>query len=91
MISGQKGMREIDAESKVVWELKVSELTSVKAKWLTGFSVLENGNLLLTNWLGHDHKVKTAHVFEITRDRKVVWQYAGPNVTYAGTAIPVTK
>ena len=42
---------------------------------MTGMQYLPNGNLLLTNWLGHNQFGKAPHAFEITRDKKVVWIY----------------
>jgi hypothetical protein len=42
---------------------------------MAGMQCLPNGNLLLTNWLGHNQFGKAPHAFEITRDKKVVWVY----------------
>jgi hypothetical protein len=43
---------------------------------MAGMQCLPNGNLLLTNWLGHNQFGKAPHAFEITRDKKVVWVYS---------------
>jgi len=42
---------------------------------MTGMEILPNGNLVLTNWLGHNQFGKAPHAFEITRDKRVVWVY----------------
>ncbi|MBL7134158.1 MAG: hypothetical protein ISS78_08675 [Phycisphaerae bacterium] len=35
---------------------------------------LANGNTVVANWGGHGHIGKQPHLFEVTRDKKVVWQ-----------------
>ena len=50
-----------------------NELPGIELKFMTGMQCLPNGNLVLTNWLGHNQFGKAPHAFEITRDKKVVW------------------
>jgi hypothetical protein len=38
--------------------------------------MLPNGNILLCNYLGHGHIGKNPHLYEVTRDKQLVWSYA---------------
>lgn len=63
----------MDKVLKIVWQLTKNELPGIELKFMTGMQCLPNGNLVLTNWLGHNQFGKAPHAFEITRDKKVVW------------------
>ena len=43
--------------------------------WFSGFDRLENGNVVVTNWLGHDKWGTGPHVVELTRDNELVWDW----------------
>lgn len=63
---------EVDPSGKVVWELKQDELPSIKLAWVTMLQVQENGNIIVGNChAGPDNP----QLFEVTRDKKVVWQF----------------
>lgn len=66
---------EVDLHGNTVWELTKNELPNIELKFMTGMECLPNGNIVLTNWLGHNQFGKAPHAFEITRDKKVVWTY----------------
>ena len=42
---------------------------------MTGCQRLPNGNTVFTNYLGHGFIGKQPQFFEITPDKKVVWQF----------------
>jgi hypothetical protein len=67
---------EYDANLKEVWSLKGSEVPGNPLQLMTGFQRLPNGNTVFCNYLGHGNLGKQPHVFEITRDKKVVWEFA---------------
>ena len=67
---------ELDASEKVVWELNENDLPGNTLRLMAGCQRLPNGNTVLCNYLGHGHLGEQPHVFEITRDKKVVWQFA---------------
>ena len=67
---------ELDASEKVVWELNENDLPGQTLRLMAGCQRLPNGNTVFCNYLGHGHLGEQAHVFEITRDKKVVWQFA---------------
>jgi len=73
--NGEPKVVEVDRKGITVWELAKSELRGIELKFMTGMQCLPNGNLVLTNWLGHNQFGKAPHAFEITRDKKVVWVF----------------
>ena len=56
-----------------VWELKAEEIPEMGVQWLLGIQLLESGNLVLTNWLGHDRHRMGIPFFEVTPEKQVVW------------------
>jgi hypothetical protein len=72
---GRKVM-ELDAGLKSVWELNADEVPGNPLRLMTGFQRLPNGNTVFCNYLGHGHLGAQPHFFEITRDKKVVWEFA---------------
>ncbi len=72
---GRKVM-ELDGSLKTVWELNGDELPGNPLRLMTGFQRLPNGNTIFCNYLGHGHIGEQPHFFEITADKKIVWQFA---------------
>jgi hypothetical protein len=66
---------EVDPEGMPVWQVQSADLPGISLEFLTGFQVLSNGNIVMTNWLGHGKLGKAPHLIEITRDKKVVWTF----------------
>jgi hypothetical protein len=73
--NGEPRVVEVDKRGSIVWQLLKNDLPGIELKFMTGMQCLPNGNMLLTNWLGHNQFGKAPHAFEITRDKKVVWVY----------------
>lgn len=73
--NGEPRVVEVNKSGNIVWQLLKNELPGIELKFMTGMQCLPNGNLVLTNWLGHNQFGKAPHAFEITRDKKVVWIY----------------
>lgn len=73
---------EVTPTKEVVWSVTNKDLEGQTdpavdpLKFPTAFFVLPNGNILASNWIGHGHLGKSSAVFEITRDKKIVWSYA---------------
>jgi hypothetical protein len=65
---------EVDKNDKVVWKLKENEIPGNPLRFVAGLQCLENGNIVICNWGGHGHKGEQPQIFEITRDKKVVWE-----------------
>lgn len=68
LVCGRTGVREFDPAGAERWALDATELPNLGIRWFAGIQVLPNGNLFVCNAGG---KVP---LFEITRDKRVVWQ-----------------
>ena len=70
---GGNSVIEVTPEGKTVWEIsKTVPGTSIGLKWTTSLAERKNGNLILGNChAGPDNP----QMFEITRDKKVVWRF----------------
>ena len=66
---------ELDSSGKVVWELNENDLPGNPLRLMAGAHRLPNGNTVFCNYLGHGHLSKQPHLIEVTRDKKVVWQF----------------
>ncbi|MDR0535013.1 MAG: PQQ-like beta-propeller repeat protein [Puniceicoccales bacterium] len=66
---------EFNPKGEVVWKLSNEDLPGRPLKFVAGFQVLPNGNIVICNWLGHGNLGKAPHLIEVTRDKKVVWTY----------------
>lgn len=67
---------DFDADGKIVWTLTNDDLPG---NWLQdpcGGQVLPNGNIVITSYAGGRADVNAPKLFEITRDKKVVWKYS---------------
>lgn len=67
---------EFDQAMKVVWELGENDVPGNPLRLMTGFQRLPNGNTIFCDYLGHGHLGEQPHFFEITRDKKVVWEFS---------------
>ncbi len=67
---------ELDAKEKVVWELNENDLPGNTLRLMAGCQRLPNGNTVFCNYLGHGHLGQQPHFFELTPDKKVVWEFA---------------
>jgi hypothetical protein len=69
-------VEELDERLRVVWKLDENELPGNPLRLMSGFQRLPNGNTVFCNYLGHGHLGEQPHLFEITREKKIVWQFA---------------
>jgi hypothetical protein len=69
------GLIEVDPQGTVVWKLDVGEVEGFHG-WFGGFHRFENGNTLIANsdWHYHDAKESAVQLFEVTRNKQVVWK-----------------
>ena len=67
---------ELDEQEHIVWEVAENELPGNPLRLLAGCQRLANGNTLFCNYLGHGHIGQQPMVFELTRDKKVLWEFA---------------
>jgi hypothetical protein len=74
LIAGGNNNRviEVDPAGKVVWSLDQKELPGITLAWVTTLQVLPSRNLIVGNChAGPDNP----QLFEVTRDKKVVWTF----------------
>ena len=67
---------ELDQTGKTVWELNQNDLPGNPLQLAAGCQVLPNGNLVICNYLGHGHLGTQPQFVEITRDKKILWEFA---------------
>lgn len=68
---------EVDRAGKVVWSIDQRELPGITLAWVTTLHALPNGNLIVGNChAGPDQP----QLFEVTRDKKVVWAFRNHQV-----------
>jgi hypothetical protein len=74
---------EVNREGKVVWSIDQKELPGITLAWVTTLHALPNGNLIVGNChAGPDNP----QLFEVTRDKKVVWTFKNHAVFGNSTA-----
>jgi hypothetical protein len=66
---------ELDADGKVVWKISNDDFTEKPFVDPCGGQRLPNGNTVIASY-GAQKGIK---VFEVTRDKKLVWSYSGPH------------
>jgi hypothetical protein len=69
-------LQELDAQRKVAWEVGENDIPGNPLRLVSGFQRLANGNTIVCNYLGEEHAGKQPHLFEITREKKVVWEFS---------------
>jgi hypothetical protein len=65
---------EVDPQNAIVWEVKENDVPGNPLAFASGLQRLANGNTVICNWQGHIDGGTSPQVFEITRDKKVVWE-----------------
>ena len=74
LIAGGNNNRvlEVNPKGEIVWKIDQSELSGIKLAWVTTLHVLPNGNIIVGNCHAGP---ENPQLFEITRDKKVVWTF----------------
>jgi outer membrane protein assembly factor BamB len=73
---------EVDPTDQIVWEVKENDIPGNKLLFAAGLQRLPNGDTVVANWAGHVACITTPQVFEITRDKEVVWEVADLTLNY---------
>jgi len=76
IIAGGDGhyLAEVDVDDNVVWRIDENDLAGNPLRFVAGIQRLPNGNTVVCNWGGHGHVGEQPQIFEVTPDKKVVWQ-----------------
>ncbi len=74
MIAGGNNNRvlEVTPKGKIVWSIGHDELPGIRLAWVTTLHVLPGGNLIVGNCHAGP---ANPQLFEVTRDKKVVWTF----------------
>jgi hypothetical protein len=67
---------ELNPKRQVVWQVAENDIPGNPLRIAAGCERLPNGNTVICNYLGHGYLGKQPQVVEITRDKKVVWEFA---------------
>ncbi|HPO14621.1 MAG TPA: hypothetical protein PLI09_14355 [Candidatus Hydrogenedentes bacterium] len=78
LISADRAITEYDQNDTVVWELLEHEIPDIQIGVFAGIHRMDNGDTIVCNWNTQDNEDKAgAHLFEVTDDKRVVWQITG--------------
>ena len=82
LISGGDEHRviEVDQNNRIVWQVCQNDIPGNVLDYVAGLQRLPNGNTVICNWTGHSGRKSQAQVFEITRDKKLVWELKDPKL-----------
>lgn len=68
-------VREVDINGEVVWQISKDDFPEIKMNWIAGIDILPNGNIIISNWLGHGKSGEGIPFFEITKEKEIVFYY----------------
>ena len=87
--AGMSGAYELDADGNEVWSLTAEDVPQIHIRWLLGVQLLANGNLVFSNWMGHGHRDEGIHLFEVNREKQVVWTFDGRGMLKEPAAVQI--
>lgn len=88
LVSSLNHIREYDAKGTKVWEFANTDIPDVKIGAMTGMHLLPNGNIAAGCYAAYKNGAGTG-LFEITREKKLVWRYSNPKADGSMMAIQV--
>jgi hypothetical protein len=78
LISAGGMVTEYNRNGDTVWELTPNDIPDLNIGVFAGLQRLSNGNTIVCNWNTRDEGDREgAHIFEVTPDKRVVWQVTG--------------
>ena len=86
LVSNLDHIYEYDAAGKVVWEMAAKDIEGATVTSMTGMHLLADGNIAVGCYAAYKNGEGTG-LFEITRDRKLVWRYSNPKADSSMMAI----
>ena len=75
LLTGKDLMKIVDKNDQVVWSITPNEVKETHIASFCGAHRLDNGNIVVSNWLGHGADGKGFPVVEISPDKKIVWSF----------------
>ena len=89
VIGYRGGVIEVDPKGKVVWHLTQKDLPDITLYWICCIQRLPNGHTVVNNWFMHKRRPNDVPFFEVTPDKKVVWQAVMHKRMFDPTAIQI--
>ena len=80
LISSIDQVTEYDAAGQQVWEFAKNDLPGMPIQNMTGIQELPNGNLVIGCYYAYGKDGKGTGIFEITREKKLVWSCADARI-----------
>jgi hypothetical protein len=81
LVAADHCVTEYDRGDLVQWQLAPDDVPDVNLAVIAGLQRLDNGNTVICNWGTRDEGGRIgAHIFEVTPDKRVVWQVAGNTI-----------
>ena len=80
LISCKIAVIEVDPNGQIVWNLTHEDVPEVEPNWFAGIQRLSNGNTVVCNWLGGAHEGSGVPIFEVNRDKNVVWKFTDTQI-----------
>ena len=77
---------EVNREGEIVWSIDHGELPGIRLAWVTTLQLLPNGNLIVGNCHAGE---SNPQLFEVTRDKKVVWAFKDHDLVKSLTTVRV--
>ena len=62
-------------DGKIIRRISQKDIPGINLGYVALIDILENGNLLICNWLGHGSDLSQPHIIEINPANRVVWSY----------------
>ena len=81
LISAGGAVTEYDTANNIVWRVDADWFPDIQFGTLAGLQRLPNGNTIVCNWNTRDTGDRIgAHIFEVTPDKRIVWQVTGATI-----------
>jgi len=84
----QKRVLEVTPDGKVAWEFSARDAPELNLTWVSSIQLLKNGNFVIGNFL-RGQEGNGAHVFEVTRQKEVVWKWSDHEMIKSLTTVRV--
>ncbi|MGY8770107.1 MAG: beta-propeller domain-containing protein [Pirellulales bacterium] len=81
LLTGKDLMKIVDKDNKIIWSLRPDEVAKWNIASFCGADVQDNGNIIVSNWLGHGMEGKGTPIIEVTPDKRVVWSFGDTKQT----------
>lgn len=81
LVSTLNQITEYDKDGREVWEFTKNDVPpGVTVQNMTGMHVLPNGNVVVGCYAAYTKEGKGTGLFEVTREKKLVWRYTSPKL-----------